>query len=125
MFQIDPYSIRPKRDWAIIRQDRRKSVLSSGIILPTETNAEKLHEGSGIIIRLGIGPKALGSELKEGDRVVYRTYLRHAVPIDFEQYWPAGSEGPEKMEFFFMDVTDIAAVIDPDVEVGALSEKKS
>jgi len=121
MFHHDPYVIRPKRDWAIIRQDLRKSVLSSGIILATETNAEKLHEGSGIIIRLGKGPKVSGCNLSEGDRVVYRTYLRHAVPIYSEQKWIDGTP----MEFFFMDVADIAAVISPDTEVGPLSERKN
>lgn len=121
MFHTDPYSIRPKRDWAIIRQDQRKSVLSSGIIVPTETNAEKLNLGSGVIIRIGQGPKTLGSGLKEGDRVVYRTYLRHAVPIDAEQKWLDGTT----MEFFFIDVADIAAVVGPDVDVGAISERKT
>ena len=120
MFKHDPYSIRPKRDWAIIRQDQRKSVLSSGIILAEETNAEKLHEGSGIIIRLGEGVKSKACGLKQGDRVVYRTYLRHAVPIETDQKWMDGT----RMEYFFMDVSDIVAVIDPDVEVGALSERK-
>ena len=121
MFQHDPYVIRPKRNWAIIRQDKRKSVLSSGIILAEETNAEKLHEGSGIVVRLGRGPKVEASGLKEGDRVLYRTYLRHAVPIESEQKWTDG----EKMEFFFMCVDDIAAIISPDLEVGALSERKN
>ena len=120
MFNHDPYVIRPKRDWAIIRQDHRKNVLSSGIVLPTETNAEKLHEGSGIIIRLGKGPKVTGSDLKEGDRVLYRTYLRHAIPIYSDQKWIDGAV----MEFFFMDVADIAAVISPDTEIGPLSERK-
>jgi co-chaperonin GroES (HSP10) len=120
MFTADPHNIRPKRDWAIILQDPRKSVLSSGILLPMETNDEKLHEGSGIVIRLGVGPKVTGTSLREGDRVLYRTYLRHAVTIDSDKKWSDGS----RMEFFFMDVTDIAAVISTDLEVGALSERK-
>jgi len=121
MFKHDPYTIRPKRNWAIIRQDKRKSVLASGIIVAEETNAEKLHEGAGTVIRLGRGPKVEASGLKEGDRVLYRTYLRHAVPIDSEQKWIDG----EKMEFFFMCVDDIAAIISPDLEVGALSQRKT
>jgi co-chaperonin GroES (HSP10) len=121
MFQVDPHSVRPKRDWAIIRQDLRKSVLSSGIILAAETAAEKLHEGSGVVIRLGEGPKSAACGLKQGDRVLYRTYLRHAVPIETDQKWLDGT----KMEYFFMDVSDIVAVIDPGLEVGALSERKN
>lgn len=119
MFHYDPYSIRPLRDWVIILQDRRKEVLSSGIVIPTETNAEKLHEGSGVIIRLGGGPKIVSSSLVEGDRVLYRTYLRHAIPIYSDRRW---IDGP-LMEFFFMSVMDIAAVISSDFEVGALSER--
>lgn len=121
MFKHDPYVIRPKRDWAIILQDKRKSVLSSGIILAEETNAEKLHEGAGTIVRLGPGLKAVGSGIQQGDRVLYRTYLRHAIPIEFDKTWIDG----EKMEFFFMAVADIAAVISPDIEVGALSQRKT
>lgn len=120
MFQADPHSIRPMGDWAIVRQDLRKSVLSSGLILPTETNEEKLHEGSGIIIRLGSGRMTEATGLQVGDRVLYRTYLRHAVTIETDQKWL--DETP--MEYFFIKVVDIAAVIGADVEVGALSEKK-
>lgn len=120
MFQVDPYEVRPKRDWAIILQDQRKSVRSSGLFLPDETNAEKLHEGSGVIIRIGEGPKTKACGLRKEDRVVYRTYLRHAVPIETDQKWLDGT----RMEYFFMDVNDIVAVIGPDVEVGALSERK-
>lgn len=118
---LDPYAVRPKRDWAIVRQDQRKSTLSSGIVLPTETNAEQLHEGSGIIIRLGAGLKAAALGLKETDRVMYRTYLRHALSFDVRQRWSDDS----RMEFFFIDVSDITAVIGPNVEVGALSERKT
>lgn len=117
MFAVDPYIVRPKRDWAIVRQDQRKTVLASGLVLPTETHAEKLHEGSGIIIRLGQGPKVKGCNIKEGDRVMYRTYLRHAVPIEAGAKWLDGSP----QEFFFIDVSDLTAVIDPDLEVGPLS----
>lgn len=132
MFTHDPYVIRPKRGWVIIRHDKRKTRLSSGLILEEETNAEKLHEGSGVIIRLGRGPRIEASGLKEGDRVMYRTYLRHAVPIEADLYWPVSGnseqrlqEEPQKMKFFFMSIDDITAVIDSDVEVGAISERKA
>lgn len=132
MFTHDPFSIRPKRGWAIIRQDRRKTVLSSGLVLLAETNAEKLHEGSGVIIRLGRGPRVEASGLVEGDRVMYRTYLRHAVPIESGLFWPSqgnseqqAQEDLQKMEFFFMSIDDINAVIGPDIQVGAISERKA
>ena len=117
---IDPKSIRPRRDWAVVLQDRRKSVLSSGLIIPEETNHEKLHEGSGTIIRLNAGPVATAGELKEGDRVMYRTYLRHARKLPTEQKWEDG----EPMEFFLVSVDDFTAVLEPGVEIGLLSEKK-
>ena len=121
MFQADPYAIRPKRGWAIVRQDQRKSVLSSGIILADETIAEKLHEGAGIIIRLGPGPKNEALGIQPGDRVLYRTYLRHAIPIETSQKWLDGT----KMEYFFIDTNDLVALISPDLQVGPLSERKA
>lgn len=123
MFTHDPFTIRPKRGWVIIRHDKRKTRLASGLILEEETNAEKLHEGSGVIIRLGRGPRVEASGLKEGDRVMYRTYLRHAVPIEADLFWPG--EESQKMKFFFMSIDDITAVIDSDLEVGAISERKA
>jgi co-chaperonin GroES (HSP10) len=121
MFQADPYKIRPKTDWAIVLQDERVGVLPSGIIIPMELTAEKLHEGSGTVIRLGLGKKSLRLGISCNDRVMYRTYLRHVVPIDSDLKWPSGA----KQEYFFINLDDLTAVLELGVEVGALSRKKS
>lgn len=120
MFTGDPTKIRPKRDWAIICHGGRKHVLPSGIILPSETHDEKLHEGSGTVVRLGDGPKVRAAGLQIGDRVMYRTYLRHALRIE---KW-ALSDDP-KQEYFFIDVSDLIAVISTDLDVGPLSRGKT
>jgi co-chaperonin GroES (HSP10) len=115
-----PGNIRPKKDWAVVRLDQRKTTLSSGIIIPMETNHEKLHEGSGVLIRFGSGPIAEAETLAIGDRVLFRSYLKEISRLPSTSVWPDG----EKQEFFLISLQDVSAVIPKGVEVGLLSERK-
>lgn len=108
----DPEHIRPKRDWALVLTDRRKVKLESGIFLPpSEVGVEKVMERSGIVLRLGPGERAEQVGIAEGDKIVFRGFLKHANPVDV---------GDDR-EVFLMDVNDILAVTDGTVEVGAFS----
>lgn len=107
----DPERIRPKRDWALVQADPRKTVLASGLHVPIELGVEKVMERSGRLLRLGPGEKAFKMDLAEGDRIVFRTFLKYANPVD---------TGDDR-EVFLMDVDDIMAVTDGTIEVGALS----
>jgi co-chaperonin GroES (HSP10) len=113
----DPKKIRPnKEDWIIVLADRRKTTLASGIILTdTETGAEKVTEGAGTIVRVGKGPKIDSEKIKEGDRIVYRTFLKYANRIPTED---------RNDEFFFMAVDDVLGILSPGVEVGVFSRAK-
>lgn len=110
----DPHKLRPvKEDWVIVLNDKRRTQTAGGIILTEEeTGIEKVTEGAGTIIRVGKGPKIDAEKLKEGDRIVYRSYLRIPNRIPTEN---------REDEYFFMAVDDIMAVIQPGVEVGVFS----
>ena len=114
---MNPRNVRPKKDWVSVLCDQRKVELASGIILHTETGAEKVTERAGTIVRVGNGEKAAQIGLKEGDRVVFRGYLKHANPIPHDEKWADGTE----KEYFLMDINDVFAVMDGPVEVGIYS----
>lgn len=114
----DPTAIRPKKDFAVVLAEPRKAQLSSGIFLPTaETGAEKVTEGAGRVIRVGPGKKGPALELKEGDRVVYRGFLKVANPVTTDETWPDGTP----KEYFLMAIDDIMLVVPEDVDVGVYS----
>jgi co-chaperonin GroES (HSP10) len=117
---FEPWQLRPKTDWAVVCQEQRKTTMKSGLIIPMETNHEKLHEGTGYIIRLTAGPIAMANGLEKGQRVMYRTYLRHAQKLETSACYADGT----KREYFLISLADVTAVLDEDVEVGLLSEKK-
>jgi co-chaperonin GroES (HSP10) len=114
---VNPRNVRPKKEWVSVLCDQRKEVLASGIILATETGAEKVTERAGTIVRIGNGEKAPKIGLKEGDRIVFRGYLKHANPIPHDEKWADGTE----KEYFLMDIADVFAVIEGPVEVGVYS----
>lgn len=109
----DPERIRPRRDWALVQADPRKAVLTSGIYLPVETGAEKVTERSGRILRLGPGDRAEQIGVEEGAKVVFRSFLKHANPV----------ETGDDREVFLMDLNDLMAVTDGTVEVGIFSDR--
>lgn len=117
MAAYDPKSILPRRDWCSVLMDERKEVLASGIVLPVETNAEKVTEGTGVIIRVGGGTKNEALGIKEGDRVALRSYLKYANPIPTEEKWPSGAA----KEYFLMNTDDIMGVLGPDTVMGIFS----
>ena len=118
---MEPWNIRPNRDWAVVRRDKRKTTMSCGLYFPVELNHEQLHEGSGFIVRIGVGPIAKSEELSSGQRILYRSYLKDIHPLPTGQRWEDG----ELQEFALISLKDVLAQLDPDVEVGLLSERKS
>lgn len=114
----DPRSVRPRRDWVVVLDDQRKEKLASGLLLPSsETGLEKVTEGSGTIVRIGVGNKVSQLGLEPGSRVVYRSYLKYANPIENDEKWPDGGQ----KRYFLMSCEDLVAVTQPGVEVGVYS----
>ena len=113
----DPTLIRVRNGWAVVLMDERQELLSSGIFLPTVTQAEKLTEGSATIIRLGAGEKADRLGLAPGMRICLRSYLKHANVIPTDEAWPSG----QPKEYFILNLDDILVVMDAGVQVGVFS----
>jgi co-chaperonin GroES (HSP10) len=116
---VDPRKVKPRRDWVLVLLDQRKTQLASGLFIPgSETGVEKVTESAGEVIRLGPSDKLIGKlEVKEGDRIVFRAFLKHHMSFESEETWPDGG----KKEFFLMDVADIMAVIGEGISVGVFS----
>ena len=117
---MDPFKIRPKRDWLIVLDDQRKDGLSSGILLPMTPTAERLSQKSGTVISVGPGAKNEAAGLRPYQRVAYRFHLSYAQPLPLEETWPDG----EKKQYFFIASDDILMALDSTTEVGFLSEPK-
>jgi co-chaperonin GroES (HSP10) len=117
---FEPWQLRPKKDWVVICLDKRKTELSSGLIIPVETNHEKLHEGSGYIIRIGVGPIAEAEKLGRATRILFRSYLKYIHPLNTTKTYADG----EPVQYALVSLEDVIAEIDPDVEIGLLSERK-
>jgi co-chaperonin GroES (HSP10) len=114
----NPATIRPKKDFVTVLAEPREVRLDSGIFLPQqETGAEKVTEGAGRVMRVGPGKKAEAVDLKEGDRVLYRGFLKYANPIETDETWPDGTP----KQYFLMAVDDILSVIPDEVKVGIYS----
>jgi co-chaperonin GroES (HSP10) len=114
-------NIRPRRDWAMVLNEPRKTFLmKSGIVLPSsETGVEKVTESAGHIIRLGPSDKLIEKlGLRIGDRVIYRAFMKHHMPVPSEEVW---QHDGSKKEFFLMDVADIMAVVPEDADIGVFS----
>lgn len=118
---MNPLTVKPRRDWVMVLEAPRKTLVS-GIHLPaSETGVEKVTEKAGQVIRLGPGDKSGRIGLKEGDRIVYRGFLKHHMPLESEERWEDGS--PKC--YFLMDVADVMAVVSGDLDVGAFSSRPS
>jgi co-chaperonin GroES (HSP10) len=114
----DPRYIRVKDGWVLVRLSQRKTVLDSGIVLPFETNPEKLTEGEGILVRVGRGKKNEALGLVEGQRICCRSYFKDANTVPTEEKWLDGSP----KQYFILNVDDILGVIeDPNAVVGVFS----
>lgn len=116
--ELDPLKVRPRDGWVVVLAEPRKKEMKSGVILsPNESGAELVCEGAGRVVRAGPGKKNVKLCLTEGDRVLYRGYLRHANPIETDEKWPDG----QKKTYFIMSSDDVFALLPEGVEVGVYS----
>lgn len=115
---MDVAKIRPREGWVLVLDDQRKRETSGGIILPSsETGAEKVSEGSGLLIAIGNGEKNAKLGIEKGVRILYRGFLKHAHRIENDEKWEDG----EPKHYFLMNSDDILAMMAPGVEVGVFS----
>lgn len=117
---FNPRHFRPTRDWAVLLEEQRKTVLDSGIILTDKlAHVENVHECAGEVIAVGRHEKFDRLGIKPGSRVVYRGFLKYAHPLESEERWPDGTE----KKFFLIKVDDIQFTASKDVSVGAFSAR--
>ncbi len=115
----NPASIKPRDGWVVVLADPRKEKTESGLFLtPNESGAEKVCEGSGRLIRVGVGEKNTQLCLESGQRVLYRGFLKYANPIETDEKW---SDTEQKKQYFLMSSEDILAILPESVEVGVFS----
>lgn len=118
----EPKDVRPMKNWVCVLAQPRKTKLASGLLLaPNETGLEKVSQSTGHIIRVGAGDKCAALELKAGDRVLYRGFLKHANPLPTEEKW---EDGQPKV-YFLMSVDDLLAVIPEDMDADVFSSSQS
>lgn len=105
---------RPMNDWVIVKADPRRAETKGGIVLPQqELLAEKVTEGTGIILK--VGPKIkekIGVPLEPGERIVFRGFLKD-VFHEFEE--------ESGCRVFILRADDVLMTVDKDVDVGIYS----
>jgi len=120
---VSPLKIRPLDGWCVVLADPRKDVLASGIILPgSDTVDERMSEGAGTIIKVGQGKKNGPLSLRRGDRIAYRGFLKHAVPLESDDFWP---NSKQRVLYFLISTDDILGVLADGVDVGVFSGRPS
>lgn len=85
--------LKPLADRVVVRpltDEEAGNVSASGIIIPDTAKKEKPEQG--IVVAVGAGKwdedgeKRLPLEVKEGDRVIFRTW-GEATKLDDQEYW--------------------------------------
>ena len=105
---------RPYGKWVLVKEDPRKTETKGGLVLPDiELRAEKVMEGTGVVLKLGSQVKeVLGSTLEPGHRICFRGFLKDA----FHEFKPE-----DGCRVFLLRAEDVMMVIPKDVSMGMLS----
>jgi co-chaperonin GroES (HSP10) len=117
---LDPTKIRPRAGWCIVLAEPRRAMAGLLYMPANETGVEKVTEGAGRVIRVGAGEKNQKMGLEEGQRILYRGFLKHANPIPTEEKWPDG----QAKQYFIMSSDDILSIIPDGIDIGAFSQPK-
>lgn len=109
-----PTDIVPRREWVLVLDEPRPEKVGSLYLPGEETHEEKMMEGAGTVMVLGPGLKKGVLGLEVGQRVMYRSFLKHGNPIEHGETWEDGT----KKSYFLMAIDDILAVIPQGLSVG-------
>ena len=115
---LDWKTFRPLHAWVVVKGDPRISRSQGGIHLPDgQVAAERTMEGTVRILKVGNRDdirKKVGEDLEPGMRVCFRGFLKDASVREFEPH-------EDGAPVFMLEVTDILAVVEDDVRMGAFS----
>ena len=108
--------VRPRNGWVLVKSEPRVKQSKGGIVLPDGLlKMERMMEGTGVVLRMGSKVcDELNFHLEEGMRVCYRGFLKDASAWLFDRH-------EDGCQVFMIEATDLLAVVDPGVELGALS----
>lgn len=103
---------RPIRDGVLIKADERVKKTKGGIILTDAlTKVERVMEGTGVVLK--VGPDVHEDDLKVGERVCYRGFLKDVHRNAFEPI--------KGCDVFLLKFDDVLMVIPDSIEMGAFS----
>lgn len=116
--QRDWRQFTPIDSWLLVKADPRVKKTAGGILLPDQiVSVERVMEGSGKVLRMGPRVKEeFGDDLKEGDRIMFRGFLKDA----FHEF-----EEEDGCRIFLLKAADALAVLDAETDVGAFQPAKS
>lgn len=114
---LDPTKVRPRDGWLVVLAEPRSEKVGLLYKPASETLAEKKCEGAGRLIRVGTGPKNQKLGFENGQRVLFRGFLKHANPVETDEKWEDG----QSKQYFIMSSDDILAIIPEGIDVGAFS----
>lgn len=108
-------SVQPIGDRIVVLADPRPTMTGSGLIhLPgEESGLEKVSQGTGLLIAVGDCQKNKAIGIEPGQKIVYRSYLKYAYPLETEEKWLDGS----RKEFFIMKTDDADMIVPHDMTV--------
>lgn len=101
----------PIGKWLLVKADERVKKTAGGIHLPDQiVTVERVMEGSGRVLKAGPHvAEDLGQDLKEGDRILFRGFLKD-VFHEFEE--------EDGCRIFLLHAKDALAVLDTELDVG-------
>lgn len=108
---------KPIDQWLLVKADPRVKKTAGGIFLPEQlVGIERVMEGSGRVLKMGSRVAEYhGDQLKEGDRIMFRGFLKDA----FHEF-----EEEDGCRIFLLHAKDALAVLDEDVDVGHFRQAK-
>lgn len=114
---MDITKLRPKGPWVLVKVEDPPEKIGS-LFVPQGNLEQRVGHSTGVVLRVGdgypnskkgiakTGKKYMPSELKEGDRIIFRGYLQEANrPQEFDK------------EHCLLHLDDIVGVIPPEAKV--------
>lgn len=128
---MKPESLRPLNGFVLLRKAESSRQTSGGLYLPADTDRNNTGEGAGVVVAVSTDPQTIekdgqetfffpARDLRVGDRVVHRGFMRHihAIGAMF------GCQNHD--EYYLIKTSDILAVVEGDsITLGKYSEYRA
>jgi len=113
LHQIDWRKVKPRGKWVLAKSEPRVKQTRGGILLTPEiTGLEKVSVEAAEVLEVGAGvQKAIGYDLKPGERFAFRGFLKDGTSYEFQK-------AEDGTVVFLIDATDILMVVDKDAQIG-------